>query len=97
MLLLAPPTPNEVAGHPVHHRVENQRTAAASRKCQNRLYFGHLELICHRNVRFRREPKANGNGQISSSSKWPALARPSLAGFECRLTRRVKADADATR
>jgi len=59
---------------------------AASRKCQNRLYFRHLELIRHRTIRFRREPKANGNGQISSSSKWPVLARPSLAGFARPLT-----------
>jgi hypothetical protein len=59
---------------------------AASRKCQNRLYFGHLELICHRSVRFRREPKANGNGQISRSSKWPVLPRPSLAGFARPMT-----------
>src|SRR5208337_2362106 len=59
---------------------------AASRKCQNCLNFRHLELIRHRTIRLRREPKANGNGQISSSSKWPVLARPSLAGFARPLT-----------
>jgi hypothetical protein len=59
---------------------------AGSRKSQNCLYFRHLELIRHRPIRLRQKPKANGNGQISSLSKWLVLARPSVAGFARPMT-----------
>lgn len=68
---------------------------AASRKCQNCLYFGHLELIRHPIVHFRREPEANDKGQISSSSKWPVLVRPSLAGYARPLTQLGSPDQQA--
>jgi Nucleotidyl transferase AbiEii toxin, Type IV TA system len=50
------------------------------------LNFGHLELIRHPIVRSRREPGTNDNGRISAFSKWPVLARPSLAGFARPMT-----------
>jgi hypothetical protein len=59
---------------------------STSRKCQNCLNFGHLELIRHSIVRSRREPEANDKGRISAFSKWPVLARPSVAGFARPMT-----------
>src|SRR5277367_3086991 len=59
---------------------------AAARKCQNCLYFRHLELIGHRSIGLRRPPKAKVDNPISCASKWPVLARPRLAGFARPMT-----------
>src|SRR5206468_12281182 len=59
---------------------------AASCKCQNCLYFRHLELIGHPVAVSRLNPEADGNDLISCLSKWPVLPRPSVAGFARPMT-----------
>src|SRR5271154_397874 len=59
---------------------------AAARKCQNCLYFRHLELIGHPTIGLRHLPKAKVDNPISCASKWPVLPRPRLAGFARPMT-----------
>ncbi len=56
------------------------------RKCQNCLYFRHLELIGHPTIGLRQPPKAKVDNPISCASKWPVLAPPQLAGFARPMT-----------